>query len=266
MSGLFNKIRRLHLRLQHQANGLLAGAYHSAFKGQGIEFEEVREYLPGDDVRTIDWNVTARLNKPFVKRFKEERELTLMLVVDGSASTHFGEKKERIAEIGGLLAFSAIRNQDRVGLILFTDQVEHYIPPRKGLRHILRIIRDLLTFTPHHKTTSIETALHFIGRVVPRRSLCVLLSDFLDPSLPDQKPAVALRNKLIGIEVYDPMERHFPKGGLLLTRDLEQEHETLVESHSLHFAPPQPIPGIDWISISTTEDPVYPLQKYLNSR
>src|SRR5437660_12704376 len=179
-----HQIRRLQLRARRAVEDLLGGEYYSVFKGMGIVFEEVREYQPGDDIRTIDWNVTARMGHPFIKRFIEERELTVMLAVDCSGSQEFGtlvqQKREVMAELAAVLAFSAINNNDKVGLVAFSDRVERFIPPRKGLRHVLRLIRDILFFQPEQRGTSRRGALDFVYRILRRRSIVFLLSDFLD--------------------------------------------------------------------------------------
>src|SRR5438105_11180505 len=183
-SDILRQIRRLQLKARRAVENLLGGEYHSVFKGTGIAFEEVREYQPGDDIRSIDWNVTARMGHPFVKRFIEERELTLMLVVDCSGSLRFGtrtqQKREVAAEMAAVLAFSAVSNNDRVGLIQLTDRVEHFIPPRKGTRHVLRLIRDVLFFQPQHGATSLAAGLDYHNRLLRRQLIVYLLSDFLD--------------------------------------------------------------------------------------
>src|SRR5512140_1261910 len=180
---ILKKIRLIELRTNRLVSETLAGQYHSVFKGQGMNFDEVREYQPGDDVRAIDWNVTARMNHPFIKKFVEERELTLMLVVDVSGSGLFGSraqsKRELAAEIASVLAFSAIRNNDKVGLILFSDAVEKFIPPRKGRRHVLRVIREVLFFEPQRGGTDLEGALEFLMRVTPHKAIAVIVSDFI---------------------------------------------------------------------------------------
>jgi uncharacterized protein (DUF58 family) len=184
---ILKKIRQIELRTNRLVNETLGGQYHSVFKGQGMNFEEVREYQPGDEVRTIDWNVTARMNHPFVKKFVEERELTLILVVDLSGSGLFGSgeqsKRELAAEIASVLAFSAIRNNDKVGLILFTDEVEKYMPPKKGRRHVLRVIREILFFEPKRRGTNLSGALDFLNRVTAHRAIAVVISDFLEPGV-----------------------------------------------------------------------------------
>jgi len=182
---ILKKIRQIEIRTSRLVSETVAGAYHSVFKGQGMNFEEVREYQPGDEVRSIDWNVTARMNHPFVKKFVEERELTVMLIVDVSGSGLFGSrmqsKRELAAEIASVLAFSAIRNNDKVGLILFTDEIEKYIPPRKGRRRVLRVIREVLFFEPQRRGTNLPGALEFLSRVTPHKAITVIISDFLEP-------------------------------------------------------------------------------------
>lgn len=232
---LFKKIRRIQIQTTHLAEDLLAGAYRSAFKGKGMEFEEVREYQPGDEVRHIDWNVTARMNHPYVKTFKEEREITVILLVDISSSSRFGSqnilKSELVAEIGAVLAFSAIKNQDRVGLILFSDQVELYLPPKKGIRHVLRVVRELLVFSPKHHTTDLNAGLAFLGQVQQRSSICFLLSDFLTSGYEHQAKLIAKEHDLISICVRDPFEENFPNLGLLQLKDLESGAEAVVDSN-----------------------------------
>src|SRR5215470_9451250 len=189
---ILKKIRQIELRSIRLVNETLAGQYHSVFKGQGMNFEEVREYVPGDGVRAIDWNVTARMNHPFVKKFVEERELTLMLMVDVSGSGLFGSgeqsKRELAAEIASVLAFSAIRNNDKVGLILFTEEVEKFIPPRKGRRHVLRVIREILFFNPKKRGTNLNHALEFLTRVTPHKAIAVVVSDFLGQNITTNLP------------------------------------------------------------------------------
>ncbi len=230
-------IRKIQIRTQKLVAELLAGAYHSAFKGQGLEFVEVREYQPEDDARRIDWNITARTNRPYVKNYHEERQLTVMLVVDISASSYFGtglrRKNAIIAEIGALLAFSAIENNDRIGLILFTDGVEKYVPPKIGLRHTLRIIRELLTFEPKRRGTDIEQALSFLGRVQRKNCVCFLLSDFLSSGYEQALKIASKRFDLITVRISDPREGLLPGLGLFRVRDLESEEIRWVDTSSL---------------------------------
>ena len=196
---ILKKIRQIEIRSKRLVTESVAGAYHSVFKGQGMDFDEVREYQPGDDVRAIDWNVTARTNTPHIKKFVEERELTVMLLVDLSGSGRFGSvnqsKREVAAEIAAVLAFSAIRNNDKVGVILFTDRVEKFIPPKKGRRHVLRVIREILFFEPQHRGTSLSEALRFLQRVTSRHSIAVVVSDFLGSHV--REPGVVPRQSLL---------------------------------------------------------------------
>jgi uncharacterized protein (DUF58 family) len=230
------QIRRLQLRARRAVENLLGGEYHSVFKGTGMAFEEVREYQPGDDVRSIDWNVTARMGHPFIKRFIEERELTVVLVVDCSASQLFGtqlqQKREVAAELAALLAFSAISNNDKVGLIAFTDRVERFVPPRKGTRHVLRLIRDVLFFQATHKGTSIRVALDYLNRVLHRRAIVFLLSDFLDQDFERTFQRTGRRHDLIAVRVTDPREEALPAVGLLELEDAETGGRVLVDTAS----------------------------------
>ena len=236
---ILKKIRQIELRTNRLVNETLGGQYHSVFKGQGMNFEEVREYQPGDEVRSIDWNVTARMNHPFVKKFVEERELTLMLVVDVSGSGLFGSgtqsKRELAAEIASVLAFSAIRNNDKVGLILFTDDVEKFIPPKKGRRHVLRVIREILFFEPQRRGTNLTGALDFLNRVTAQKAIVAVVSDFLDatPTVPgatnargEIRPNTALRqanrrHDVVAVQITDRYEMELPALGRLVLQDAE---------------------------------------------
>jgi uncharacterized protein (DUF58 family) len=247
---ILKKIRQIEIRTNRLVSETLAGQYHSVFKGQGMNFEEVREYQPGDEVRAIDWNVTARMNHPFVKKFVEERELTLMLLVDLSGSGLFGSgeqsKRELAAEIASVLAFSAIRNNDKVGLILFTEEVEKFIPPRKGRRHVLRVIREILFFSPKKRGTNLNHALEFLTRVTPHKAIAVVVSDFLGQNLTQQNSQgtprrqsgfvlpqslaqasyAALRqanrrHDLVAIQITDRYELELPPLGRLVLKDAE---------------------------------------------
>lgn len=244
---ILKKIRQIEIRTNRLVSETLAGQYHSVFKGQGMNFEEVREYQPGDDVRSIDWNVTARMNHPFVKKFVEERELTVMLVVDLSGSGLFGSgeqsKRELAAEIGSVLAFSAIRNNDKVGLILFTDEVEKFIPPRKGRKHVLRVIREILFSEPRRRGTDLNTALEFLLRVTPHHAIVVILSDFLEsgtraltrfkrqftaggsPNLAHSSYATLRqtnrRHDVVAVQIVDRYEEALPALGRLVLKDAE---------------------------------------------
>ncbi|MCX8073919.1 MAG: DUF58 domain-containing protein [Candidatus Binatia bacterium] len=227
-------IRKIQIHTSHLVSDFFAGAYHSVFKGRGMEFSEVRPYVPGDDVRTIDWNVTARTGTPHVKRYVEERELAVMLLVDASRSTRFGSvrqlKSELAAELAALLAFAAIRNNDKVGLILFTDQVEHSLRPKKGTRHVLRVVRDVLSFVPRGHSTSLTAAIEHLVHVHKRRSVVFVLSDFLDPEGYAALKLARQRHDLIAIVLDDPRDFELPPLGLLRLTDPETGRTLLVDS------------------------------------
>ena len=248
---ILEKVRHIEIRTARLARETFAGQYHSVFKGRGMDFEEVREYVPGDEVRAIDWNVTARTGKPFVKKFREERELTIVLLVDLSASGHFGSvaqsKRELAAEVASVLAFAAIRNNDKVGLILFTDEVEQYVPPRKGRSHVLRVVREILFFAARRRGTDVVRALEYANHVLKRRSVVFLLSDFL---VPGQGPAAATgrnaattgtlrrtleitgrRHDLVGVVVDDPRESELPDVGRVVLEDAESGEQIEVDTH-----------------------------------
>jgi uncharacterized protein (DUF58 family) len=233
---ILRHVRRIEFRTKHLVTDVFGGQYHSVFKGRGMEFSEVREYQPGDDVRSIDWNVTARTGHPYVKLFSEERELSVILVVDVSGSGDFGSaerpKGELIAEMCAVLAFSAIRNQDKVGLVLFTDHVERFIPPRKGNSHVLRIIRELLYHPAVGKGTDLSAALEHVARFVRRRSVVVLVSDFLDEGWERAFRAVSARHDVVVLEVSDPREREIPPVGLVRMRDAETGAVVTVDASS----------------------------------
>ena len=230
---ILKKVRQIEIRTKRLVADTLAGQYHSVFKGRGMNFDAVREYVPGDEVRTIDWNVTARAGRPFVKKFVEERELTLLLIVDVSASGDFGSgmqsKRELAAEIASVLAFSAVKNSDKVGLLLFTDRVELFVPPRKGRRHVLRIVRDVLSFEPRGRGTDLVNALRFANDVSERRSITFLLSDFQTPNQSTKAIAelrLALRqtnrrHDLVAMPIEDPRERVLPDLGIVAIEDAE---------------------------------------------
>lgn len=215
-------------------NDVFSGEYHSIFKGRGMEFEEVREYQPGDDIRIIDWNVTARYGHPFVKRFTEERELTVMLLVDASSSGEFGTaqrmKGEIAAELCSVLAFSAIKNNDKVGMIIFTDKIEKYIPPKKGSFHVLRLIREVLYFKPEHHRTDINVALEFLGRIIRRRCVVFLVSDFLSSGFEKMLSIANKRHDVIAIKIVDPREIELPNVGFIELEDTETGEQILIDT------------------------------------
>ncbi len=233
---LIRRIRRIEIRTRHLVNDSFAGEYQAIFKGRGMEFDEVRDYQPGDEVRTIDWNVTARMGRPFVKRYVEERELTVMLAFDASGSGQFGTadrfKRETAAELGAVLAFSAITNNDKVGLLAFTDQIELHIPPRKGRRHVLRLIRDLLAFRPTSRGTDIALALDRLNRVLKRRAIIFLISDFLAQPADYQRTVQVTnrRHDLVAVNLSDPREMAWPPVGLVALQDAETGATTWVDS------------------------------------
>lgn len=282
---ILKKVHLIEIQTRSMVNNLFAGEYHSVFKGRGMEFAEVREYQAGDDVRTIDWNVTARSGRPFVKIFDEERELTVLLVVDASASGAFGSqaqmKGEMGAEISALLAFSAIKNNDRVGLLIFTDEVEVYVPPKKGRRHVLRVIRELLYFQPRSRGTSIASALEYLDRVVHRRSVVFLISDFLDTGYERALQRLGGRHDAIAVELEDPRERSLPAVGFLALQDAETGRQMVVDSASPRVAAAHRAHwegvvarrrrtfrrlGIDAIQIDTSRSWVEPLVKFFQTR
>ena len=236
---LVKKIKQIQIYTSRMVNASFAGQYESVFKGRGMQFEEVREYTPGDDVRTIDWNVTARTGKPYIKRFVEERELTLMLLVDMSASGDFGTsgrlKNELAAEFCAVLAFAAIRNNDKVGLIIFTDQVELYIPPKKGTSHVLRLIRELLCFKIADKKTNIPLALDYLAKVIRKRATVFLVSDFIAEDFSRSLSLVNKRHDVIAVSVQDPAELKMPRVGLIELQDAETGKMQLIDSSGTAF-------------------------------
>ncbi|MCA9187882.1 MAG: DUF58 domain-containing protein [Pirellulaceae bacterium] len=282
---LMARIRRIQIRTSHLADDMLIGQYHSAFKGRGIEFEEVRPYQIGDDVRSIDWNVTARMGEPYVKLFREERELTVMLLVDLSASqsfgTHYQTKREAVTELAATLAFSAIKNNDKIGLLLFTDEIEKAVPARKGSRHVLRVIRELLYCEPIGRGTNIGAALQYLNSTVKRRAIVFLISDFLDSRFEQPLRVAKRRHDLVPIVVSDRREHDLPNVGFLNLRDAETGHTVLLDTSSARqrtafadraaalcdrrqrlFRTLQ----LDSISIETGEDFVEPLRKFFHRR
>lgn len=222
---ILKKVKELEIKSRKITDHLFSGEYHSAFKGRGMSFREVREYAAGDDIRFIDWNVSARFSHPFTKLFEEERELTLMLLIDVSASSLFGttraRKKEVVTEIAALLAFSAVNNNDKVGVIFFSDKVEKYIPPKKGKQHALYIVREMLTSEPKQKGTDIGEAIRFLNNAGRQRSICFVLSDFLDGNFADIIKVAGRRHDLVGIKVYDKMDMQLPDAGLIQVSDAE---------------------------------------------
>ncbi|MFH2054582.1 MAG: DUF58 domain-containing protein [bacterium] len=282
---VIRKIRRIEITTKKAVNDLFAGEYHSTFKGQGMEFEEVREYQPGDDIRLIDWNVTARSGTPFVKKFKEERELTVMLLVDASSSGQFGTrsqlKSEMAAEICGLLAFSAIRNNDKVGMIIFTDEVEKFIAPRKGSAHVLRLIREILYFKPVGRSTNIAGALEYFSRVVKRRSVVFLISDFLGAGYAKDLQVANRKHDVIALQMTDEREAKLANFGIIEFEDAEtgeviaidtsdsvfrrqftQRAEEIETSLSQAFSRL----AVDFVKLTTGQDYIHPLASFFKMR
>lgn len=233
---LLKKVRKIEIKTRRLSDHIFGGEYHSTFKGRGMTFSEVRQYQFGDDVRTIDWNVTARYNEPFVKVFEEERELTLMLLVDVSGSEMFGTvnqfKKEIVTEISATLAFSALQNNDKVGMILFSDEVELFIPPKKGKSHILRIIRELLEFRPNSNRTNVAEAMKFLTSVLKKKAIVFVLSDFIADDYQTTLRIMGNKHDVTGIRVYDPKEESIPNLGLVQMRDVESGGLRLVNTQS----------------------------------
>jgi len=282
---VIKKIRRIEIRTKKLVNELFSGEYHSTFKGQGMEFEEVRQYEPGDDVRLIDWNVTARMGLPYIKKFREERELTVVLLIDVSSSGQFGTrdrfKNETAAELGALLAFSAIKNNDKVGLIIFTDQIEIFVPPKKGRAHVLRIIREILYFKPQGKGTNIAAALEYFNKVIRRKSVVFLVSDFLSEGF--TKPLQIANNKhdIIAIKVSDPREITFNNVGLIELEDAETGEVLITDTGSKEFRKEfaaqaeEDVAGLkkrfrsinlDFINIRTDQSYIFPLINFFKMR
>lgn len=282
---LLQRIKTIQIKTNYLVNDIMAGEYVSAFKGRGMEFSEVREYQPGDDVRLIDWNVTARMNQPFIKEFKEERELTLMLLVDVSSSGEFGSagklKNEISAEIASILAFAAIKNNDKIGLIVFSDKIEHTIPPKKGKAHIWNIIRTILNFTPEGKGTNLSLPLEYLLNVQKRKATTFLISDFQDDHYESKLKLAKQKHDLVAISITDPREESLPDVGLIQLEDAETGETLLVDTHDKEMTQKyckqvqekkekrktyfQSI-GIDTIEIHTDQSLTDPIIRYFKLR
>lgn len=236
---VLHKIKQIDIKSKYLATEVFSGEYESAFRGRGMEFEEVREYQPGDDIRSIDWNVTARTGNPHVKIFKEERELSVVFLVDSSASLNFGTrqryKQEVAAEVAAILAYAAIKSSDKVGLITFTDQVEKYIPPKKGTGHVWRVIKEILTFAPEKKGTNLEGALEFLVKVLPRRVVCFVISDFISPAFRKGLGIAAKRHDMIALMLSDPAEAKIPSFGWVNFQDAETGEMRWVDTRTREF-------------------------------
>jgi uncharacterized protein (DUF58 family) len=285
-SEIIKKVRRIEIKTRGLSNHIFSGEYHSAFKGRGMSFSEVREYAPGDDVRTIDWNVTERFSTPYVKVFEEERELTMMLLVDISNSSLFGTrnqtKRDLFTEIAAVLSFSAIKNNDKVGVVFFSDKIEKFIPPKKGKSHILRIIRELITIEPSHDSgTDIGACLQFFNNASRRRTIAFLLSDFFSKPYQEPLKLTAGKHDLIGIQVFDPVDEAIPDVGMTLVRDSEsgQKHwldtgsavvrkyyHQIFEQHQQYCKDTFRKSGASMVSIRTDEDYVKRLKGFFMGR
>ena len=282
---ILKKVRLIEIKTRHIVNNIFGGEYHSAFKGMGMEFAEVREYYPGDDIRAIDWNVTARTGKPFIKKYDEERELTVMLIVDVSASGFFGTgeslKSDIMIELASILSFSAIKNNDKVGLLLFSDKIEEFIPPKKGKSHVLRVIREMIYHKAKDRKTDISIALEHIQKVLKRKSIIFLLSDFWDDSYQQTMKLINKKHDLINIQIIDKAEIAIPKLGMMKFHDAETQKSAWIDTNNKQV---QNISTkyiqnknkvikefckknkIDFISIDTAEGYLNPLEQFFSSR
>jgi uncharacterized protein (DUF58 family) len=282
---ILKKVKQIEIRTGRLVNDVFAGEYESVFKGRGMEFHEVREYIPGDDIRSIDWNVTARAGHPYVKKFIEERELTVIIMADISGSGNFGTRNkmkiELMAEIGAVLSFSAIKNNDKIGLLLFTDKIEKFIPPKKGRPHVLRVIRELLYHKPGSRKTSINSALEYLGKVLKKRSVVFLISDFMDTDYERRLRILNKRHDIVGISISDPGEKDLPDMGLaefedaetgevlfldtgdeLLKKELAKKRSSFTDSRNKAFR----AMGLDSIDISTDKPYIKPLILFFRMR
>lgn len=282
---LLKKVRRIEIKTRGLSRHIFAGEYHSAFKGRGIAFSEVREYRYGDDIRSIDWNVTARFNHPYVKVFEEERELTVMLLVDVSGSGIFGTsrtyKRDLMTEIAAVLSFSAIFNNDKIGVIFFSDIVEKFIPPQKGRKHILRIIRELLDFKPESRKTNLDEPLRFLTNAIKKRCIAFVISDFIAPQFEESLRIASNKHDLVALKIFDPAERSIPDIGMVKITDSEsgvekwvdtssryarREYEKWWEDHMVLVRNIFRRCGVDSSEISTSEDYVKPLIRLFKNR
>ncbi|MBF90056.1 MAG: DUF58 domain-containing protein [Candidatus Marinimicrobia bacterium] len=282
---ILKKVRHIEIRSRSLVNDIFGGEYHSVFKGRGMTFSEVREYQPGDDIRLIDWNVTARYNAPFVKIYEEERELTVFIIYDASRSGHFGThskfKSEIAAEIGAVLGFSAIKNNDKVGLLIFSDKVERFVPPKKGSSHVLRVVRELIYHKAEGRGTNINSALNYLLRVANRRSVVFLISDFMGSKISKTLKIVNKKHDLIGVKVFDSSEINIPEVGLVKVHDAETEetfwldttsykarkaYAKFIKEQENKFSKECKRLKFDLIPISTNTDYVEPMISYFKTR
>lgn len=282
---LLKKVRKIEIKTRGLSRHIFAGEYHSAFKGRGMAFSEVREYQYGDDIRSVDWNVTARFNHPYVKIFEEERELTVMLLVDISSSSEFGTKSRfknnLIAEIASVLSFSAIQNNDKVGMIMYSDRIEKFIPPKKGRQHILRIIRELIGYKPQSNKTNISLPLQYLVNAIRKRSIAFLISDFMDEGYEDALKIANKKHDLVGLWIFDHRETELPNVGLLKLRDAEtgmikwidtsnnevrEMYRNICRKRQEETRDLFARHGVDHVSIATHEDYVQPLMRLFKKR
>ncbi|MDB2368738.1 DUF58 domain-containing protein [Flavobacteriales bacterium] len=284
-SELLKKVRKIELKTRGLSNHIFAGEYHTAFKGRGMAFSEVREYQAGDDIRTIDWNVTARFNNPFVKIFEEEREMTVILMIDVSGSKNFGTqnqmKQELVTELSAVLAFSAIQNNDKIGVIFFSDKVEKFIPPKKGKSHILRIIRELIAFEPQNKGTDIGEALRYFNNVIKKRSVCFVISDFIAEGFDAPLKIANKKHDVVSIRIHDPREEELPNVGIIQMIDAETNQIKWIDTsnknvrdsyHKNYINTEKTInqlfksSGVDTIQLRTDKDYIKPLIHFFKRR
>ncbi len=282
---LLKRVRKIEIKTKGLSRQIFAGEYHSAFKGRGMAFSEVREYQYGDDFRSVDWNVTARFNHPYIKIFEEERELTVMLLLDISGSGEFGTqsryKSTMITEIAALLSFSAIQNNDKVGVIMFSDRIERFIPPKKGKQHILKIIRELIDYSPDSRLTNITIPLRYLVNAIKKRSIAFLISDFLDDNFEEALKIASKKHDLVGLQVYDLREKELPDVGLMKVRDAETGEFTWIDTsstlvrniyHEKYHKKQEELNdlltrvGVDYVSIAAHEDYVKPLMRLFKKR
>jgi len=282
---LLKKVRKIEIKTKGLSNHIFSGEYHTAFKGKGMAFSEVREYQPGDDVRSIDWNVTARYNNPYVKVFEEEREMTVILLIDVSGSSDFGTqsqlKREVATEISAVLSFSAINNNDKIGVIFFSDKIEKFIPPKKGKSHILRIIRELITFESESKKTNIEIALKYFNNVIKKRAVCFILSDFIDKEFDKSLKIANNKHDVIALRIHDEREEFLPNVGMIKVRDTESGELRWIDTsdknirdkfnknyYNFEMDLKQTLQssGVDHIDIKTGKDYIKPLMNFFKNR
>jgi len=282
---LLKKVRKIEIKTKGLSNHIFSGEYHTAFKGKGMAFSEVREYQPGDDVRSIDWNVTARYNSPFVKVFEEEREMTVILLIDVSGSSDFGTqtqlKREVATEIAAVLSFSAINNNDKIGVLFFSDKIEKFIPPKKGKSHILRIIRELITFESESKKTNIEVALKYFNNVIKKRAVCFILSDFMDTNFDKSLKITRNKHDIIALRIHDQREETLPNVGLIKVEDAESGQTRWMDSSNKQvrtnynnnyrefekeLKQTLQSSGVDHIDIKTGKDYIKPLMSFFKNR